>query len=184
MHMGGARRGTGHDVVRAKCARGMQGEWVLANPPVTRLMRGRTSPRCGVCNRPGIDLKTSKPPCYPRLLSARVSARVSTRMPHCTIDAAPAAPTILGAIKRTGTLTMQFATQTAPMRVFLGFVAGAISVLTFHQGLWALFYASGAMPMPPFPTRPMPPFSVPLIVSLCFWGGLYGAVFGLLRPRF
>jgi hypothetical protein len=105
-------------------------------------------------------------------------------MPHCTIDATPAAPTILGAIKRTGTLTMQFATQTAPMRVFLGFVAGAISVLTFHQGLWALFYAFGAMPMPPFPTRPMPPFSVPLIVSLCFWGGLYGAVFGLLRPRF
>jgi hypothetical protein len=30
----------------------------------------------------------------------------------------------------------------------------------------------------------MPPFGVPLIVDLCFWGGLYGAVFGLLRPRF
>jgi hypothetical protein len=79
---------------------------------------------------------------------------------------------------------MLFAMQSAPMRAFLGFVAAAISVLTFHQGMWALLYGLGAMPMPPFPIRPMPPFSVPLIVDLCFWGGLYGAVFGLLRPRF
>ena len=79
---------------------------------------------------------------------------------------------------------MQFAMQSAPMRAFLGFVAAAISVLTFHQGVWALLYAVGQMPRPPYPTNPMPPFSVPLIVDLCFWGGLYGAVFGLLRPRF
>ena len=30
----------------------------------------------------------------------------------------------------------------------------------------------------------MAPFGVPVIVSLSFWGGLYGAVFGLLMPRF
>jgi hypothetical protein len=71
----------------------------------------------------------------------------------------------------------------AHMRGFLGFVAAAISVLTFHQGMWALFYAAGQMG-PPYPTQPVPPFSVPLIVDLCFWGGLYGVVFGLLRPRF
>jgi hypothetical protein len=79
---------------------------------------------------------------------------------------------------------MRFAMQSAPMRAFLGFVAAAISVLTFHQGMWALLYALGGMPMPPYPTRAMPPFGVPLIVDLCFWGGLYGVVFGLLRPRF
>ena len=76
--------------------------------------------------------------------------------------------------------------MTSPaMRGLLGFVAAAISVLTFHQGMWALlYYAFGAIPRPPYPFNPMPPFSVPLIVDLCFWGGLYGAVFGLLRPRF
>ena len=74
--------------------------------------------------------------------------------------------------------------QSAPMRAFLGFVAAAISVLTFHQGMWALLYGLGAMPVPPYPTRPIPPLGIPLIVDLCFWGGLYGAVFGLLRPRF
>ena len=30
---------------------------------------------------------------------------------------------------------MQFAMQSPPMRAFLGFVAAAISVLTFHQGM-------------------------------------------------
>jgi hypothetical protein len=74
--------------------------------------------------------------------------------------------------------------QSMPMRAFLGFVAAAISVLTFHQAMWAVLYALGSMPRPPYPINPMPPLGVPLIVDLCFWGGLYGLVFGLLRPRF
>ena len=36
---------------------------------------------------------------------------------------------------------------------------------------------------PPYPMRPVPPLGVPQIVNLCFWGGLYGAVFGLVLPR-
>jgi hypothetical protein len=80
--------------------------------------------------------------------------------------------------------------QTAPMRAFLGFVAAAISVLTFHQGMWALLYGwaqyfgTGGMDRHPYPFNPIPPLGIPLIVDLCFWGGLYGLVFGLLRPRF
>jgi hypothetical protein len=72
----------------------------------------------------------------------------------------------------------------APMRALLGFVAAAISVLTFHQGLIAAMHAAGLVPFAPYPTAPIPPFGVPFIVDLCFWGGLYGAVFGLLMPRF
>jgi hypothetical protein len=79
---------------------------------------------------------------------------------------------------------MQVARQSVPMRVFLGFVAAAISVLTFHQGMWALLFYFGWFDRPPYPTNTVWPFSVPLIIDLCFWGGLYGAVFGLLRPRF
>jgi hypothetical protein len=38
--------------------------------------------------------------------------------------------------------------------------------------------------MPPwYPTRGVPPFGVPLIIDLCFWGGVWGAVFGLVLPR-
>ena len=66
-------------------------------------------------------------------------------------------------------------------RAAAGFAAGAVSVLVFHQGAWALLHALGVMP-PPFPTAPVPPFGVPRIYDLCFWGGLYGLVFGLLLP--
>jgi hypothetical protein len=69
-----------------------------------------------------------------------------------------------------------------PMRAVLGFVAGLISVLVFHQGAWTLFHLGGLMP-PPYPMGPVPPWSVPLTVSFCFWGGLYGLVYGLLLPK-
>jgi hypothetical protein len=72
----------------------------------------------------------------------------------------------------------------AAMRGFLGFVAAAIAVLTFHQGMVALLHAVGLAPLPPFRTTPVPPLGVPLIADLCFWGGLYGVVFGVLAPRF
>jgi hypothetical protein len=74
--------------------------------------------------------------------------------------------------------------QAAPMRAFLGFAAAAIAVLTFHQGMVAALHEIGWAPYAPFRTTPVGPLSVPLTVSLCFWGGVYGAVFGLLMPRF
>jgi hypothetical protein len=73
-----------------------------------------------------------------------------------------------------------------PMRAVLGFVAAAISVLTFHQAIWAALHflsIPGLEMPPPYPTSPIPPLGVPRIVNLCFWGGLYGVVFGLLLPR-
>ena len=71
----------------------------------------------------------------------------------------------------------------APQRAALGFAAAVLSVLTFHQGMWAVLHAAGVMPLAPYPTNPVPPFGVPLIASLCFWGGLYGLAFGLTLPR-
>jgi hypothetical protein len=74
--------------------------------------------------------------------------------------------------------------HSASMRAFLGFVAGAISVLTFHQGMIALLHTLGVSQYAPYRIGSVPPFGVPIIVDLCFWGGLYGLVFGLLMPRF
>jgi hypothetical protein len=67
-------------------------------------------------------------------------------------------------------------------RALLGFIAAVISVLIFHQGMWAVMHFAGLMP-PPYPTTPTVPLGLPAIASMCFWGGLYGAVFGLLAPR-
>ena len=69
-----------------------------------------------------------------------------------------------------------------PMRAVLGFVAAAISVLVFHQGAWALLHLAGLMP-PPYPMGPVPPWGVPQTIDFCFWGGLYGAVYGLVLPK-
>ena len=44
-------------------------------------------------------------------------------------------------------------------RALLGFLAAVISVLTFHQGMWALLHLAGQMP-PPYPTRGVPPWGV------------------------
>lgn len=66
-------------------------------------------------------------------------------------------------------------------RALLGFVAAVISVLTFHQGMVALYHLAG-MPNAAWSMRPVPPFKVPLLIDLCFWGGLYGIVFGIAAP--
>ena len=73
--------------------------------------------------------------------------------------------------------------MTAPKRALLGFAAAALSVLTFHQGMWALLHAAGLMPPAPDPIDPVPPFGVPRIANFCFWAGLYGLAFGLALPR-
>ena len=68
-----------------------------------------------------------------------------------------------------------------PQRLRLGFVAAVISVLLFHQGAWAILHQMDVpqLGMPnPFPVDRVPPFGIPRIISLCFWGGLWGAAFG------
>jgi hypothetical protein len=65
----------------------------------------------------------------------------------------------------------------------LGFVAGIIAVLVFHQGLVWLLYMAGQLPAGPYGLRPISPFGVPQIVNQCFWGGLWGIVIAVLLRR-
>ncbi len=65
--------------------------------------------------------------------------------------------------------------------LLLGFAAGFISVLVFHQGVIALMHAAGMLPGQPFPMRPVPPLGVPQIYSLAFWGGAWGMVIGAIH---
>jgi hypothetical protein len=73
--------------------------------------------------------------------------------------------------------------STLQQRTFLGCVAGAIAILTFHQGTMALLHLTGMGGPAPFRTMPVPPFGLPVIVCLSFWGGVYGAIFGMALPR-
>lgn len=56
------------------------------------------------------------------------------------------------------------------------FAAGFVSTLVFHQAVILLFYTLGAFPRAPWNFAPVPPFGVPSVISLAFWGGVWGAV--------
>jgi hypothetical protein len=59
----------------------------------------------------------------------------------------------------------------------LGFAAGFLATLIFHQGLWYVLYQVHFIPAdrPAWPLDPIPPFGVPSVISKAFWGGVWGA---------
>jgi len=66
------------------------------------------------------------------------------------------------------------------------FIAGFVSTLVFHQGVLWLLYAVGFSPLAPWNMTPVPPLNIPAVISLAFWGGLWGillwALIGALAP--
>lgn len=65
----------------------------------------------------------------------------------------------------------------------IGFVAGAIGVLVFHQLALAALHAAGITPGVAYSTKITSPFGVPQFLSLAFWGGVWGIVAALLFGR-
>jgi hypothetical protein len=61
-------------------------------------------------------------------------------------------------------------------RAVFGFIAGFIATLVFHQIAVALLHAAHLAPYPPWAMKPVPPFGVPSVISLSFWGGVWGAI--------
>ena len=54
------------------------------------------------------------------------------------------------------------------------FLAGFLSTLTFHQGTLAALHKAGLWPKPAFAMAATKPFHVPAVISLAFWGGVWG----------
>jgi len=59
------------------------------------------------------------------------------------------------------------------------FNAGFISTLVFHQDVLTLFYLAGLIPRVPYDLGHVPPLGIPAVISLAFWGGLWGVT---IRP--
>lgn len=68
-------------------------------------------------------------------------------------------------------------------RAVYGFIAGAVATLVFHQCMFAILAAAGWVAQRPWRMTPVPPFSVPAIINLAFWGGVWGIGFALLHGR-
>jgi hypothetical protein len=60
------------------------------------------------------------------------------------------------------------------MRQVKSFLAGFLSTLVFHQGLLAILVAAGMTTRKPWVMTPTPPLGVPAVLSLAFFGGLWG----------
>jgi hypothetical protein len=63
---------------------------------------------------------------------------------------------------------------------FKAFLAGFLSTLVFHQGLLAILHAAGASPRAAYSLDPVPPLGVPAVLSLAFWGGVWGILLWLV----
>lgn len=59
------------------------------------------------------------------------------------------------------------------MPIIKAFIAGFLATLMFHQGVYWLFFAAGAVPHAPFNMTPTDPLGIPQVFSLAFWGGVW-----------
>ena len=67
--------------------------------------------------------------------------------------------------------------------IAIGFLAGAVSVLVFHQGFILIAYHLGLLPNAPYSWAPTAPLGVPRVLSSAFWGGLWGIALALVLQR-
>jgi hypothetical protein len=69
------------------------------------------------------------------------------------------------------------------MRWLKWFVAGTLAVPLFHQVVLALLNAIQWVARAPYSMAATRPFGIPSIVSLSFWGGVWGLILGLVLSR-
>lgn len=70
------------------------------------------------------------------------------------------------------------------MRTLFSFIAGFLATVIFHQLTLAFLWWAGIAPFAPFSMAATLPFGVPAVISLAFWGGVWGIIFGLVDNRF
>jgi hypothetical protein len=71
-----------------------------------------------------------------------------------------------------------------PKTLLFAFLAGFIATLVFHQGLLQLLHLAGKVPVAAWNMTPSAPLGVPSVLSLAFWGGLWGiALWALIYKR-
>jgi hypothetical protein len=67
--------------------------------------------------------------------------------------------------------------------VLVGFLAGAVSVLVFHQGAAVVLHALELTARAPYSVQPTRPLGVPQLWSIAFWGGIWGVLLAATLAR-
>jgi len=68
-------------------------------------------------------------------------------------------------------------------RLAWGWVAGFLATLIFHQITLAVLGAVLGVSIPVWNLHAVPPLGVPAVISLAFWGGIWGIALAWLEPR-
>ena len=68
-------------------------------------------------------------------------------------------------------------------RLIIGFLAGALAVLCFHQVMILALHLLGFAPNFPWSMRSVGPLGVPAIANSMFWGGLWGVLYAAVGGR-
>jgi hypothetical protein len=71
----------------------------------------------------------------------------------------------------------------SPATLVLAFIAGALAVPVFHQVFYLVLHLAGVLPTAPYQMTPTKPLGVPALLSISFWGGVWGVVFALTVRR-
>ena len=69
-------------------------------------------------------------------------------------------------------------------KLLLGFVAGFLATLLFHQPVLSLLTHLGVAKANVYSMTSTAPLGVPQVISLAFWGGVWGIVFALIEGHF
>jgi hypothetical protein len=69
-------------------------------------------------------------------------------------------------------------------KLIVGFVAGFIAVLLFHQPMLALLTQIGFAQATMYSMKATAPFGVPQVLSIAFWGGVWGVIYAGIEHRF
>jgi hypothetical protein len=78
----------------------------------------------------------------------------------------------------------RYTSNTTTVRwILTGFVAGALAVLVFHQGAFAMLHAMGFTPRAPYSMQATPPLGIPQLWSIAFWGGVWGVLLAIALHR-
>jgi hypothetical protein len=80
-------------------------------------------------------------------------------------------------------LTTKMQGTVSVQKIVIGFIAGFLAVLVFHQPVLYFLTYIGFAKAATYSMQATAPFGVPQVLSLSFWGGLWGIVFALVEGR-
>ena len=74
-------------------------------------------------------------------------------------------------------------TTVSNRKLLIGFIAGFFAVLFFHQPVLALLTQAGYAKAATYSFAASGPLGVPQVLSLSFWGGVWGVAFAAVEHR-